>query len=235
MQGLTFSDFAWLWISFKASPWCSHIIRTTVMQLNVKGPDCNPLGVNCYHSLRTRSITPTWPKFLPSTHYHLKKSCDSGKHVFRPRLSATSFDHAFHAFQPCLPATSFSHAFRPRLPTRLSAMPSGHVFQPRLPATSSDMPFGSRTLCFSAELAVPLTSRRCAVLSPPIALPHATDGKDNEVWRLPTAVVRYPGLSCPETCPRGLVVIVPRENRYYVYVFAAIVSVCIADNSSACA
>ena len=48
-------------------------------------------------------------KNLPSTHFHLKKSCDSGKHVFRPRLSATPSDHAF----------------RPRL----SATPSGHVFR----------------------------------------------------------------------------------------------------------
>ena len=32
----------------------------------------------------------------------------------------------------------------------------------------------------SAELAVPLTSRRCAAMSPPIALSLAADGKDNE-------------------------------------------------------
>ena len=31
---------------------------------------------------------------------HLKKSCDSGKYVFRPHLSATPSDHAF---RPCLP------------------------------------------------------------------------------------------------------------------------------------
>ena len=109
MQALAFSEFAWLWISTKASPVC----RVTVMQLNAKGPGCKPRGANCFHVL------------------------DSGKHVFRPRL----------------PTTPSDHAFRPRF----SATPSGHVFQPRLPATSSDVPFGSRTSCFSAELAVPLT------------------------------------------------------------------------------
>ena len=54
------------------------------------------------------------------------QSCDSGKHVFQLRLSATPSDHAF----------------RPRI----RATPSGHVFQPRLPAMSSDVPFGSRIM-----------------------------------------------------------------------------------------
>ena len=119
MQALALTEFAWLWISTKASPVC----RVTVMQLNATGPGCKPQGANCCHVL------------------------ESGKHVFRPRLSAT---------------------------------PSGHVFQPGLPDTSSDVPLESSTLCFSAEQAVPLTSRRCATLSPPNVFLLAADGKDTE-------------------------------------------------------
>ena len=36
----------------------SPVCRVTVMQLNAKGPGCNPRGVNCFHSLRTWSTTP---------------------------------------------------------------------------------------------------------------------------------------------------------------------------------
>ena len=83
---------------------------------------------------------------------------DSGEHVLGLRLSATPSDHAF----------------RPRF----TATPFSHVFQPRLPAMSSDVLFGTRTLCYSAELAAPLTSWRCAALSLPICASLPADGKD---------------------------------------------------------
>ena len=117
------------------------------------GPGSNPPGVNCIPQLAD-----------PVHNSQLTKKIIS--------INALPFEKVLRIRQAHLPTTPSDHAFRPRLPTT----PSGHAFRPRLPT----WPFGSRTLCYSAELAVPLTCRRCAALSPPIALALAADGKDNE-------------------------------------------------------